>query len=96
METEANNEGETAIPTENANKMETNENETPEGENKQPAAAPQPKQILKSVDLQCDNKTSGINQQLLLDLTEREVSWWTLLKFFLPLNASVVFFYIFI
>ena len=77
METEANNEGEAATPTDTANKMETNENEAPEGENKQPAAAPQPKQILKSVELQCDNKTSGINHQMLLDLTEREVSFCT-------------------
>ena len=56
--------------------MDTNESETQEGEKAAaPAAQPaQPKQTVKAVELQIDSKTSSFSQQLLHELTEREVS----------------------
>lgn len=76
METEASTENQDTSPTD-ASKMETNENETQDGEK---AAAPsqpsQPKQMLKAVELQVESKTSSFSQQQLQELTEREVSFF--------------------
>lgn len=76
METEVSSENQDPSPTSEATKMDTNESETQEGEKAAaPAAQPaQPKQTVKAVELQIDSKTSSFSQQLLHELTEREVS----------------------
>ena len=73
MDTEAHAEGPEAASSD-ASKMETNDGEGQEAADKDKAAAGPAKQILKAVPLQVDSKTTSMPQQLLHDLTEREVN----------------------